>query len=237
MKRFYKDVTLAREGDGWQVLLDNRPIRTVGQRPQVVPTRALAEAMADEWRRQGEEIGPTGFVLRDLADYAIDIAGPDRAAVVAGLLRFAETDTLCYRADPEEPLYRRQLEQWEPMIAGAERRWDVRFERVCGIVHKPQPPETLAKLREVLEELGDFELSALNTLASLAASLIIGLAALAPVTQAEKLWAAANLEEDWQAEQWGWEWEAEEKRAQRLALFAAAKEFARLASDTGAGPN
>ena len=112
MKRFYKDVSIEETGGGFRVTLDGRPIMTQGGAAQVVPTRALAEALADEWRTQGEEIDPKAFALRDLADFAIDHVVPDPAASVARLLPYAETDTLCYRADPDEPLYRRQQELW-----------------------------------------------------------------------------------------------------------------------------
>lgn len=230
MKRFYKDVAAepANEG-GWRVTLDGRGIRTQRGVPQIVPSRALAERLAAEWAGQGEEIDPAAFRFRDLADYAIDIAAAEREATVGGVLRFAETDTLCYRADPDEPLYARQQALWEPVLAALEARHGIRFVRVSGIVHRPQPAETLSVLKDVLDALDPFALAALNTMASLAASLAVALAALEPGADAENLWAIANAEEDWQAEQWGWEWTAEEKRARRLAEFAAAMEFAALA--------
>ena len=229
MKRFYKEATVEAADGGWRVTLDGRPIKTAHGAPQVVPTRALAEALAGEWQAQGEEIEPGSFVLRDLADYAIDIVAPDPAAEAASILRFAEGDTLCYRADPDEPLYARQQALWEPLLKAAEARHGVRFERISGIIHRPQPPETLRTLGELLAAQDPFTLAALKTLASLAASLVIALAALEDGADPEALWAAANAEEDWQAEQWGWEWTAEERRAGRLAAFTAAQRFARLA--------
>jgi chaperone required for assembly of F1-ATPase len=229
MKRFWQDVTVAPADRGWRVALDGKPIRTQGGAPQVVPVEALARALASEWEAQGETVDPKAFVLRDLADFAIDQVVPDAAAAVARLLPYAETDTLCYRADPDEPLYRRQQELWEPLIAGCESRHGVILERVSGIVHRPQPPETLAKLRGVLEARDDFTLAALQNLASLATSLVTGLAALEPEADAEQLFAAADCEEDWQAEQWGWETEAKKRRDARLAGFVAAAEFAKAA--------
>jgi chaperone required for assembly of F1-ATPase len=231
MKRFYKDVSIEETGGGFRVTLDGRPIRTQGGAPQIVPTRALAEAMAGEWRAQGDEIDPKSFVLRDLADFAIDHVAPDPAGAVARLLPFAETDTLCYRADPDEPLYRRQQTLWEPLVRAAEARHGVRLERVSGIRHRPQPPETLDKLRAALEALDPFTLAALETLTRLAASLTVGLAALEPDADPEELFAAANCEQDWQAELWGWEWQAQEDRALRLEAFRRAMEFARLARE------
>jgi chaperone required for assembly of F1-ATPase len=229
MKRFWREVTVAAENGGWRVLLDSRPIRTQGGAPQVVAGRALAEALADEWRGQGEEVDPSAFPLRDLADHAIDIVAPDRDTAIAKLLAFAETDTLYYRADPDEPLARRQRELWEPLLKRLEAAHALRFERVSGILHRPQPPATLETLRRLLEQHDAFTLSGLASMASLAASLVVALAALEPEADAEDLWAAANLEEDWQAEHWGWEAEASERRVRRLFAFAAALRFAALA--------
>lgn len=229
MKRFYRDALAAKVPGGWQVQLDRRGVKTVGGAAQIVPTAALAEALAAEWANQGETIEPASFILRDLADYALEVVAPNPAAVAQGLLRFAETDTLCYRAERDEPLATRQEEVWEPLLVAAERRWDVHFERIAGVLHCPQPPATLARLEQAMLARDAFTLAALNTLASLAASLVIGLAALEPEADPELLWSAANLEEDWQIEQWGEDYEATALRARRLRIFTAAARFARLA--------
>ncbi len=197
MKRFYKEAQAAPMEGGWQVQLDGRGVKTAGGLPQIVPSQALAAALAAEWAAQEETIVPAGFVLRDMADYAIDVVAPDPAALRGGLLRYAETDTLCYRADPGEALHRRQLERWEPLLAAAETRDGVRFTRISGIIHQSQPPETLERLGDRLERLDPFTLAALNTLTSLACSLVIGLAALEPGGDAGALWIAAELEEEW----------------------------------------
>jgi chaperone required for assembly of F1-ATPase len=229
MKRFWKEVDVSEVAGGFTVTLDGRALKTQGKRAQVVPNRALAEALAAEWAAQGDEIDPAGFVLRDLADMAIDVVAEDRDAVIAGLLRYAETDTLCYRAEPDEPLHARQLELWESLLLAAEARWDVHFERVSGVIHRPQSPAMLARLRSVLEAKDTLALSALATLTPLSASLVIGLAALETEADARQLWTAAELEEEWQAELWGREEEAEVRRSRRFAAFEAAMEFARLA--------
>lgn len=241
MKRFYDQVTVA-ESDlgGWRVLLDGRPIKTAAGHPQLLPTRVLADALASEWAEQGNgakggDIDPARFVLRDMADYAIDLVAPDRTETVRALLSFAETDTLCYRAEDGEALAERQLEVWEPLLAAAEARWDVHFERIGGVIHRAQPAATLARMEAVLAAESDFALAALHTLASLAASLVIGLAALAPGAPnslgAEALWNAANLEEDWQAELWGKDAEALALREKRFQAFVAAMRFAELARE------
>ncbi|WP_324741925.1 ATP12 family protein [Tsuneonella sp. CC-YZS046] len=229
MKRFYKHAIAVEADGGWQVALDGRKVKTAAGKAQVVRSRALADELAREWAEQGDEIDPATFLLRDLADYAIDVAAADRIRTVKDLLRYAETDTLCYRADPDEPLFKRQQQLWEPLLEKTEARHAIRLERVSGIVHRPQPEASLERLRDVLQGQDDFALAALATLASLSASLSIALAALEPDANAEALWAVANLEEDWQAEQWGWDSLAQERRAKRLRDFANALRFAELA--------
>jgi chaperone required for assembly of F1-ATPase len=228
MKRFWKAVSTEAAGGGFLVSLDGRAVKTQGGNAQVVPTFALAEALAAEWAAQGETIDPAGFVLRDLADFAIDAVMPDRPGTIETLLRYADTDTLCYRADPQDALHARQLELWEPLVLAAEARWDVHFHRINGVLHQPLPAPTLARLVRAVDAENDFTLSALTTMASLSASLIVALAALQDGADARALWTASELEEDWQAELWGREEEAEERRARRFAAFTAAKRFAEL---------
>lgn len=229
MKRFYKDVAVVAQDGGWRVTLDGRPIKSVGGRLQVVPTEALAEVLAAEWAGQGEEIDPARFLYHDMTDYAIDVVGPDRAQAIRELLPYGETDTLCYRAEPGDSLRHEQDLVWEPLLAAAEASHGLRFERIGGIMHRPQPAGTMARLEALLEARHDFALAALRNLAGLAASLVIGLTALEDDAAPEALWTAANLEEDWQAERWGRDEEAAARRAKRREAFLAAAEFARLA--------
>jgi chaperone required for assembly of F1-ATPase len=229
VKRFWRQVTVETAANGWCVALDGRRLKTPRGAPQIVSSEALAEALADEWRGQGEKIDPTGFILRDLTDYALDLLAAEPDTAIRALLAFAETDTLCYRAEPDEPLAARQRALWEPLLKAAEARHGVRFERISGVIHRPQPAATLARLRAVLAGHDPFTLAALQTLASLAASLTIALAALEPDADPDALWAAANLEEDWQVEQWGEDAEAMDRRARRLRAFADAARFAALA--------
>jgi len=234
IRRFYKDVTLGEvpgaQTVGYQVLLDGRGVKTVGGAPQIAPAQALGEALAAEWRQQGEKIDPASLPLRDMADYAIDIVAGDPAGVARGLVAYAETDTLCYRADPDEPLHARQQEVWEPLLGAFEASHGITLVRVSGVLHRPQPAEALAVLETRLMALDPFALAGVEAMTKLAASLVTALAALDAAQEEEPLalWQAVCLEEEWQADLWGRDWEAEERRARREADFLRACAFARL---------
>ncbi len=229
MKRFWKEVSVEERDGGWQVLLDGRAIRTQGRAAQLLPTRAAAELVAAEFAAQGEKVDPKSFIHRDIADFAIDMVRADRTGHVAKLLSYAETDTLCYRADLDEPLFMRQQDLWEPLLTAFEAAHGITLERASGIIHRPQSAECLDALRQRLQNEDDFTLAALITLASLAASLVVALAVLEQGADVDTLFAAANLEEDWQAELWGWDYEAEEARKAKLEAFRQAARFASAA--------
>jgi chaperone required for assembly of F1-ATPase len=229
MKRFYEDVAVTTVDGGWQVTLDGRAIKTVKGAAQLAPSEALAQAMAEEWAGQGDKIDPTSLVMRDMADFAIDLVANDIPTTIATLVEYGETDTLCYRADPEDALYKRQQEEWEPFLQSIEERHRLRFHRISGVIHKHQPTETMASLRNLIGEFDHFTLAGLQNTASLSASLCIALETVDPECDPDALWQLASLEEEWQAELWGREELAEERRAQRGKAFAKACEFIRLA--------
>ena len=234
IRRFYEHVSVAQGSGGWQVMLDARGVKTVGGKAQIVPTRALADMLAAEWARQGDRIDPKDLRLRDMADYALDVVAADPAALARQLTAYADTDTLCYRADPDEPLHARQWDVWEPLLSAFEANNGVRLVRVSGIVHRPQDESVLAALERRLVAENPFVLAGLEVKTKLAASLITALLAqdAADEARALALWQAACLEEEWQAELWGRDAEAEERRRIREADFLLAWRFVRLA---GAG--
>lgn len=228
MKRFYKETALAEADGGYQVQLDGRAVKTALGAPQIAPSRALGEKLAAEWEAQGDTIDPALFCFRDHVDFTIDMVRPDRADPIAKLLKYAETDTLCYRADPEDHFFARQQEVWDPLLNAFERRENVTMQRVSGIIHRAQSPAIHAQLSQRLEALDDFAITAVLTMTSLSASLCIGMSALEADADANALWNAANLEEDWQIEQWGEDYEAQAVRIRRTADFLTAWEFYRL---------
>ena len=230
MKRFYKQAEAVAADGGWSIQLDGRPVRTPARAPLVLPTAALGSAVAQEWEAQGEEIDPASMPLTGIANAAIDHVMPDPATFAAPIAAYGESDLTCYRADGPEPLVARQAEQWQPLIDWAQACYGVTFRVTSGIVHVAQPPETVARLAEVVRALDPFLLAPLSPLVSMSGSLIIGLAAVERAVPLAQLWQAAELDEIWQAEQWGDDDQALLRRAQRHEAFMAAAGFAAMAA-------
>lgn len=228
MKRFWKDVAVRPDEGGWGVTLDARPVRTPARAPLVVPTEALADAIAGEWRSAGEEIDPRAMPLTGLANAAIDRVAADRAGFAAGLARYAEADLACYRADGPHGLVERQSERWDPLLAWARRRYDVDFATTSGIVHVDQPEATVERLSHAVAALDAFRLAGLSPLVTIGGSLIAALAVLEKAVNAEQAWEAVSVDDRWQLEQWGADAEAEAALANRRRDFMAAARFLEL---------
>ncbi|WP_129791898.1 ATP12 family protein [Sphingosinicella sp. CPCC 101087] len=222
MRRFYKQAETERGG---AVLLDGKPIRTPGRKALALPTGALAEAVAAEWNAQGEKIDPHSMPLTGLANAAIDRIALDRAAFARSLAVYGESDLLCYRAEAPPRLAERQAEQWDPILAWARRRYDADFEVATGIIHRPQPPGTLDRLAQAVQARNAFELAGLSPLVTVSGSLIVALALTEGGIDLETAWAAATLDEQWQAEQWGEDAEAAKALAARRHDFEAGFRF------------
>lgn len=225
VKRFYRQAMADAEN---RILLDGRPVKTPARAELAPPTASLAEAIADEWNAQGETIDPRIMPLTGLANAAIDRIAPDRAAFALGLAAYGESDLVCYRADGPGPLVARQAELWDPLLAWAQQRYDAVFELATGVIHMKQPDETVARLRAAVAVRTPFELAGLSPLVTVSGSLLIALAVAEGALGVDDAWAAATLDEQWQAQQWGEDEEAKAALAARNRDFAAAARFLAL---------
>lgn len=228
MRRFYKDASHRLGTGGFEIFLDERPVKTPARAPLVIPSEDLADGIAAEWRAQGDKIEPRSMPLTGLANAAIDRVAPDEDAFAKSLSLYGESDLICYRAGDPAPLVRRQCEAWDPLLSWARRRFDIDFEIVQGIMHRPQPDMTLRLLEQAVAARNAFELAAMSPLVTISGSLVIALALVEDAVSLDEAWAAATVDEAWQAEQWGEDVEAARVLEARRNDFAAAYRFLKL---------
>jgi chaperone required for assembly of F1-ATPase len=228
MKRFWKAAEVIEADDGFGIALDGRPVKTPARSDLAVPTRALAEALAAEWNECAETVDPRTMPLTGLANAAIDRVAADKDGFAAGPVRYAQSDLLCYRADGPEALVNLQSESWDPLLAWARRRFDVDFTLVSGVMHVPQPQETVKKLGHAVATLDPFHLAGLSPLVTIGGSLVAALALFEDVVPVEDAWQAVSLDDRWQLEQWGDDIEARAALDARHRDFLAAAHFLKL---------
>ena len=225
-RRFYKDVTVT---DDLGIALDTRPVKTPMKAPLVLPTRALAEAVAAEWAEQGEEIKPATMYLTKLANTAIDRVSAYREAIESEVLDYANSDLVCYRTARPSDLVARQLKMWDPVVDWARTALDAPFEVTDGIIHRPQPEAAINAFGEALKSLSDFDLSAFYTIMTLTGSALIAMMLARQAITPDAAWAAAHVDEDYQIEHWGQDDEARDRRVGRHKEFTVCCRFMELA--------
>jgi chaperone required for assembly of F1-ATPase len=226
MKRFYEraEAVPAGEQPGFGVAIDGKVLRTPARRPMVLPTIALAEAIAAEWQAQTDEVRPLTMPLMRLASTGIDIVEQRRAAVVEEVAKYAGTDLVCYRAVEPPELVARQQAVWGPLIDWATLRYDAPLTVTSGIIPVAQSPNALRAFRTAVETYPTLPLTALQAATAACGSLVIALALMEERIGAEEAFAASQLDETFQIEQWGEdEIQASRRAALKRDILAAAR--------------
>lgn len=227
-RRFWARAEVVPAEGGVTVQLDGRPIRTPLKAPIVMPSRALADGVAEEWAAQREVIDPLSMPLTRAVNATLDKVIPLQADVVANLAEYGGSDLLCYRATEPDALIERQAKAWDPMLRWARETLDARLVTTRGVIPIPQSEAALATLRARVAALSPWEVTALSEFVTLTGSLVLGLAVMegwAP----EEIWPLGRVDEAWQAESWGVDEEESERVAAReAAFFQAHRYLARL---------
>ena len=249
-KRFWKEAQVVEAGEGFAVELDGRPVRTPLKSAMTLPSRAMAEAVAEEWDAQEGEIRPLSMPVTRAANAAIDKVTVQREEVAEMLAAYGDSDLLCYRADSPQELVARQAEAWDPLLDWADATFGALLSKAAvrdvgrvlqmpygqvdrlskmipveGVMHAPQNPKALDKLAQPVHAMEPFRLTAFHDLVGISGSLVIGLAAIGEVRDIGDLWRLSRIDETWQEEQWGVDEEAAEIVALKRNEFLHAARF------------
>lgn len=225
-RRLYAAVSCAEGEDGFAVLLDGAALHTPGKLPLLLPTRDLALAIAAEWANQGEVIQPLSMPMTRLANVAIERTPQARAALAQEIRRYGETDLLHHRADSPEALVLRQAQAWDPILDWGAAALGVRLAVVQGVI---APARDASRLELAALALDDFRLTALAHATTVLGSAWLGFALMLGRIDAATGVRLARIDEDFQAERWGRDAEAEAAaHAMAVDAEAAARFFAAL---------
>lgn len=231
LKRFWDEVSVASCDGGFAILLDGRGVKTPAKKALVVPTEALAEKVAAEWRAVDGAINPEEMPFTRSANAAIDKVSLQFAEVAEMIAEYAGSDLLCYRADSPEALAARQAAAWDDFLAWAAFEKGLCLKATAGVMPHAQSAEALAQARALTLAFTPFELTAFHDLVGLSGSFVLGLAAADGRNTTDHLWKTSRIDEDWQIEQWGADEEASQVAAIKKRQFAHAALFFALSQE------
>ncbi|MFT4960836.1 MAG: chaperone required for assembly of F1-ATPase [Paracoccaceae bacterium] len=222
--RFWQTTHVIPEGDGFTIALDSRAVKTPAKASLLLPTRAMADAVAAEWEAQGNKIDPATMPVTRTANAAIDKVTHQHAEVADMLAAYGDSDLLCYRADTPEELVARQTVQWDPALDWAAKKLGVRLQTRSGVIHQAQDGKALNTLTKMVHTMSPYQLAGFHDLVSLSGSLVLGFSVVLQWKEPEKVWFLSRLDEIWQHEKWGQDDEADAlSDIKRLAFLHAAR--------------
>jgi chaperone required for assembly of F1-ATPase len=220
-RRFYANAGTAPVAEGHAVHLDDKPVLTPARRMLAAPVPALAAAIAAEWDSQHEAVDPGKMPLTRLANVIIDGVAQRPDPVAAEIAKYLASDLLIYRAGSPPGLVERQRLRWDPVLAWAAEALGARFQPTEGITYLAQPEEVLRAAEAAIPD-DPWRLGAAHSVTTLTGSALLALALAHGRLSVEEAWDAANVDEDWNIEQWGRDELALERRSFRFAELDAA---------------
>jgi chaperone required for assembly of F1-ATPase len=231
-KRFYKEAGVTEAVGGFAITLDGKPIKTPSGRTVTVPVRAIAEAVAEEWRAQQDTIDPLTMPLTRFANSVVESVVDRVAPVRDDVARYFQSDLLFYRAGHPQALVEKEARHWDPVLFWAADTLGAHFILGEGITHVLQPDTAIEAARDALP--GDpWSVAAIHVVTTLTGSALLALALAHGARDPDQVWDAAHVDEDWNRDQWGVDEEVAARRAAREVDFRAAVRILRAVRPLG----
>jgi len=236
MENVKKSAGYKNSADGFAVTVDEKTALTPLGNPLMVPSERLAEAIAEEWKRQGNvskgKLTKAAMPLAMIASAAIDIfADPQKRLVHTGdLLGYAQTDLVCYRAGNIPDLSEKQAQLLNPILAWTSHRYAITLEITDGLMPLSPLPDNTAKLAHALGQYDAWTLSALHAATKPLGSLLLALSLIERSITAEEAFSLSTLEEAYETQAWGPDEEKEQKMQALLNEIKAVGRFLGLLS-------
>jgi chaperone required for assembly of F1-ATPase len=231
-KRFYKEAGIADTNGGFAITLDGKPIKTPSGRMVTVPVRAIAEAIAEEWRAQQEMIDPLTMPLTRFANSVVESVVDRVAPVRDDVARYFQSDLLFYRAGHPQALVEKEAAHWDPVLFWAADTIGAHFILGEGIMHVRQPDTAVEAAQRALPD-DPWSVAAVHVVTTLTGSALLALALAHDARDADQVWDAAHVDEDWNRDQWGVDEEVAARRAAREVDFQAAVRILRAMKPSG----
>lgn len=119
------------------------------------------------------------------------------------LLYGASKLTNSYPEDHPQALVRLQEEHWAPLVQWLKDTYGITLKEAEGFGVAEQTPETIAKFRNILEDMDQYELAAMERAVYATKSFVIGLALVEGRISAHEAALASHVEVASQIERWG----------------------------------
>ncbi|XP_018578180.1 ATP synthase mitochondrial F1 complex assembly factor 2 [Anoplophora glabripennis] len=203
-KRFYKNTSILRSERKFEVILDQRKLKTPKGNIFSVENEALAIAVATEWNSQKDKIVQSKMHITTLCNTILD--NPNNLTkydIVNYIVNYLDTDTVLFQANEDEDLFKFQIAEWDPVIEWFNKRFNVQLKKSTQMDVPPvsdQDKNTLSK------HLMSYNFAAVNGFMygiDTLKSVVLTFACIEKHITPERAVLLSRLEEEYQTGHWG----------------------------------
>ena len=230
MKRFYKTVSTKSVPEGFEILLDTKPVKTQSGQVLNAKNETLAQKVMLEWSEQADQIIPDTMPLTQILNTEIDRVSSERPVMQKTVLNYLDTDLLCYWASDPQAQVQKQQELWQPWLDWFGEKFGHKLE-ITTDLHALKHPQALHDaVFAYVDGLDNARFTALQIATSVSGSLILGIVAIEQAATSQQLLDAIYLAENFKsdlynAEKYGVDPMLEKAKKQSLLDLQAVQDF------------
>jgi len=226
MKKFWETIEIKKvSSKEFYILLDNKKLKTPLKKELTLSCHLMAKEVLKEWDQRSDIINTDDLVFYGLLSTAIDRVREEKNSYINDIINFIDTDLICYRADNPTDLVSHQNKHWDPIILLIEKYINTKVSVFKGVMPSHQNSKVHHKVKNLVVELSDIQISVLHRITNLIGSVFLALCIIKKDLSNKQAFELSFLDELWQAENWGYEEDASTKRKKvrtelnRLILF------------------
>mgnify|MGYP001206920576 FL=1 len=207
IKNIKIDIVQGKKGK-YLLNINNKSLKTPDGNIIELPSIKLAKILLKDYESSFKS-KPLNIVRPiKITNTAIDKIKPNNIFYINEITDNLNNDMICYFANSPVELVDLQNKDWLPLINYMKSSYNIELIYTSKLFSINQKPDSLLKLKNILNEINIFKLSAIYTLSQITKSIIISLALVNNKISAKKAFENSNLEELYQISKWGKDEEA-----------------------------
>ena len=207
IKNIKIDIVQGKNGK-YLLNINNKSLKTPDGNIIELPSIKLAKILLKDYESSFKS-KPLNIVRPiKITNTAIDKIKPNNIFYINEITDNLNNDMICYFANSPVELVDLQNKDWIPLINYMKSSYNIELIYTSKLFSINQKPDSLLKLKNILNEINIFKLSAIYTLSQITKSIIISLALVNNKISAKKAFENSNLEELYQISKWGKDEEA-----------------------------
>ena len=160
--------------------------------------------------------------------YSFDLGLKQRRLTSENIIKFIDTDLVCYRANKGTELEIMQKKCWDPYMNFCEEHFKLKYKKNYTIMPSIQNISNKEKVIKLLDNMDKYILTAFFFLVEITNSIIISLNILYKNVSTNIVWKDCNLEEEYNQMKWGLDEDFTKKLLFKKKLFIDIIEYIKI---------